>query len=178
MGLLISLFSTSCSIKSNPPGKPEIVDMRINHFRQTAMGEGPHLVYLIQEGDNIGTGDWSYLYDGVEGFDYEPEYIYDLKVRKINIDNPPADGSSLKYILVNVSSKEKVSEDESFDIHLKSSGYNFVRESGNELSLLNEYLINCSNMCEALSFNLENEENVTGTFVHGPDDSLLLQSFN
>lgn len=175
MGLLVSLFSISCSLIGNPPGKTELVDMRVNHYRQTAIGEGPVLVYLMQEEDDIGNDDWSYLYDGVEGFNFEPGYIYDLKVRKIDIDNPPADGSSLQYILVNVRSKEKVPEDESFDIHLKAFGYNFVRESNNEMSLLNEYLIHCDDLCESLSSDLQNKEEVTGTFIHGPEETLVLQ---
>lgn len=178
MGLLVSLVSTSCSLKGNPPAKPQIVDIRINHFRQTAIGEGPHLVYLMQEEGDIGNEEWSYLYDGVEGFDFEAGYIYDLKVRKITIENPPQDASSIKYILVNVSSKEKVPENESFDIYLKRFGYNFVEESNNAMFLLNEYLINCNDLCESLSSKLENEEEVTGTFVHGPEETLILQTIN
>jgi len=178
MGLLASFFSTSCSLKGNPPSKPEMVEMRINHFRQTAVGEGPYLVYLIQEEENIGNENWTYLYDRIEGFNYEPGYVYDLKVRRINIDNPPADGSSLKYILVNVRSKEKVPEDESFDIHLKAYGYTFVWESNSEMSLLNEYLIVCNDLCEKLSSDLQKEEEVTGTFIHGPEETLILQAIN
>lgn len=178
MGLLASILSVSCSLQGDSPVSIETVDMRINHFRQTAMGEGRYLVYLTQEDSDVGSSDWSYLYDKIEGFDYEKGYIYDLKVRKINIENPPADGSTIKYVLVNVRSKERALEDESFDIYLKSFGENFLTQSNEDLLLLYEYKIDCGNMCETLETGLESEENVTGTFIHGPDESLLLQSIS
>ncbi|SDR65241.1 DUF4377 domain-containing protein [Christiangramia echinicola] len=176
MGLLTSFLSVSCSLNGDSPGTTDIVDMRINHFRQTAVGEGQCLVYLVQEGGEIGANNWNFFYDEIEGFDYELGYIYTIKARKINIENPPADGSSLKYVLVSVSTKERVQDSETFDIHLKSYNENFVTQSENEFFLLNQYKIDCSNMCETLTEDLDTKEKVTGTFIHGPDESLLLQS--
>lgn len=46
------------------------------------------------------TGDYEYFYNNIEGFSYQPGYEYELKVRVEKINNPPADASSLKYILV------------------------------------------------------------------------------
>ena len=177
LGIITSFSLSGCSIKGNPSQGPEMVEMRVNHFRQTAVGEGPYLVYLIQENEKIGTGDWSYLYDGIEGFNYELGYVYELKARKLTIENPPADGSSIKYILVNVRSKEKASENENFEVNLKSYDYNFVMENGSDLSLLNEYKIECNSMCSSLVASLENEEEVIGTFTHGEDETLILQTF-
>ena len=178
MGLLTSFFSASCSLKGDSPNSTEIVDMRINHFRQTAVGEGRYLVYLVQEEDEIGNNDWNYLYEEIQGFDYELGYIYTITVRKINIENPPADGSSVKYVLVSVRSKEEVPDGETFDVYLKSYGENFVTQSENDLFLLHEYKIDCNSMCETLTADLDTKEKVTGTFIHGPDESLILQSLN
>lgn len=177
IGMLVSIFSLSCSLKGNPPGIPEVVDMRINHYQQTGIGEGLYLVYLVQEGENIGGEDWSYLYDEVEGFKYEPGYVYDIKVRKVEVENPPADASSIKYILVNVRSKEKVPENETFEIDLKKYEYSFVNFEGDEMFLLYKYLIDCNSMCDELINDLESQEKVTATFIHGPDESLILQSY-
>ena len=177
-GILTSFFSISCSLNGNPSGKPEITEVRINHFRQTAMGEGPYLVYLMQEDGNIGGDQWNYLYDGIEGFDFLPGYIYDLRVKKITIENPSADGSSIKYILVNVRNKQKVPENEFFQVNLKSFGYNFVWADSQNLSLLGEYAIDCNNICVDLTAALEDQTDVTGTFIHGPNQSLVLQSIN
>ncbi len=52
-------------------------------------------------------GEWEFFYDDIEGFKYEPKYQYELKVEVKSDPNPPADGSSLKYRLLEVVSKKK-----------------------------------------------------------------------
>lgn len=47
------------------------------------------------------------FYSNIEGFTYEPGYEYVLKVKTEKVANPPADGSSVKYILVREISKTK-----------------------------------------------------------------------
>jgi heat shock protein HslJ len=53
---------------------------------------------------------WSTLYDNIEGFDYEEGYEYLLKVKVKKVKNPPADASSIKFILVEVYEKKKTQE--------------------------------------------------------------------
>ncbi|MEY8761849.1 DUF4377 domain-containing protein [Chryseobacterium tongliaoense] len=50
---------------------------------------------------------WTNFYSNIEGFTYEPGYEYILKVKTEKIENPPADGSSIKYTLVKQVSKTK-----------------------------------------------------------------------
>lgn len=50
---------------------------------------------------------WTNFYTNIEGFTYEPGYEYVLKVKTEKIENPPADGSSIKYTLVKQISKTK-----------------------------------------------------------------------
>ncbi len=50
---------------------------------------------------------WSTLYDNIEGFNYEEGYEYLLGVKIKRVKNPPADASSIKYILVEVYEKKK-----------------------------------------------------------------------
>jgi heat shock protein HslJ len=45
-------------------------------------------------------GPWTLFYSEIEGFSYEPGFTYELRVRKETVANPPADGSSLRHILV------------------------------------------------------------------------------
>ena len=52
-------------------------------------------------------GEWEFFYDDIEGFKYEPKYQYELKVEIKSDPSPPADGSSLKYRLLEVVSKKK-----------------------------------------------------------------------
>ena len=51
--------------------------------------------------------DWSNFHDAIEGFDYEQGYLYRLKVEKIQVENPPADASSIRYRLVELLDKTK-----------------------------------------------------------------------
>lgn len=45
---------------------------------------------------------------GIEGFEYVEGFKYKIKVRIINIDNPPADGNTERYELVEIISKELI----------------------------------------------------------------------
>ena len=49
---------------------------------------------------------WQYFYSEIEGFTFEPGYRYELRVREEKVANPPADGSSLRWTLVKVVSKQ------------------------------------------------------------------------
>lgn len=64
--------------------------------------------YQAQENKIINENDWQYFCQSIEGFDgiYEEGYIYQISVNKIKIKNPPQDGSSVKYELIEVLSKE------------------------------------------------------------------------
>ncbi len=67
-------------------------------------GVAPQKCMLVK--DKI-VDDWTTFYDQIEGFDYEEGYEYLLNVKIKTIKNPPADGSSLKYTLVEVFEKKK-----------------------------------------------------------------------
>ena len=43
----------------------------------------------------------------IQGFEYEEGFEYVLKVSQIHVENPPADGSSIGYVLIEVLSKSK-----------------------------------------------------------------------
>jgi hypothetical protein len=64
----------------------------------------------VQKGESL-TGDWTYFYDVIEGFVYEPGYIYRIEVeeRKIPREQVPADASSMSYRLVRVIEKRPAS---------------------------------------------------------------------
>ena len=55
---------------------------------------------------------WFFFYDGIQGFDYEPGYIWTLKVSLHEYSEEWADASSHEYRLVEVLSKEEASVDE------------------------------------------------------------------
>ena len=52
---------------------------------------------------------WGLLYDAIIGFDYEPGFLYEIRVKEEPVANPPADASSIRRTLVSVLSKTPVS---------------------------------------------------------------------
>ena len=51
------------------------------------------------------TEPWGRFYDAIEGFDHEPGVLYELRVARRRIIDPPADGSSFHYRLLSVINK-------------------------------------------------------------------------
>ena len=84
------------------------INMMVNSYTVNCVGEMEGTCLLVQEGNMIGTENWEnfYFVDGIEGFNYEPGFVYGLKVKKTEIKNPPAGGSSIRYELVEIVSKE------------------------------------------------------------------------
>lgn len=171
-------LTTSCSKDENPH---EVVNLRVNHYKQTAIGFGPRLVLQTQESNEIGMDTWSYFYSDIEGFNYEPGFIYMLSVEKQKISNPLQDGSSIKYILKKVISKEKVSSEVTFEIKLKSIKLSdppsFVTgDLDSNYKILNEIEIDCNDLCENLSEKLQTEDEVSGIFKHADNNTISLIS--
>ena len=65
-------------------------------------GVGPQKCMLIKEGLE---DEWTYFYDQIEGFKYEEGFTYELLVNEIQVPNPAADASSIRYELNNIVSK-------------------------------------------------------------------------
>lgn len=60
-------------------------------------GVAPQTCMLVKESLEE---DFRYFYDQIEGFTFEPGYTYELVVDEEQIENPPADASSIKWVLV------------------------------------------------------------------------------
>lgn len=82
--------------------------MRINFYTETCIGERAGATcLLVQFDEQLDTDMWSYFNEPIEGFQYQEGYIYRLRVRKETIKDPPMDGSSMRFILLDVLSKQK-----------------------------------------------------------------------
>lgn len=80
--------------------------------RVECVGVGPQMCYQVKE---TAEGEWEFFYSEIEGFDYEAGYQYELLVREEAVANPPADGSSLRWELLEVVSKEAVEASSDID---------------------------------------------------------------
>jgi len=171
--LILLIFGILFSCSNDAGNEFQITNMRINHYQNTGIGEGLFLTLMVQEGNNIGSDNWFKFYNNIEGFDYQPGYIYDIKVVVEQVDNPPADGSSLKYTLQEIKSTQKVDIETPFEIELKINGQSFItKTSGYEL--LDQIEIDCNILCENLSNELQTKNEVSGTFKHISNNRIRL----
>jgi len=70
-------------------------------------GVGKMNCLQVKRGEDFETLRWESFYSNIEGFEYQPGYIYKIKVNESKRKNVPADASSLEYELVEVLSKEQ-----------------------------------------------------------------------
>ena len=99
-----AFFITSqCKPMPNESGKDEKT-MIIASETKDCTGVAPMKCLQVKEKES---GNWENFYSNIEGFTYEPGFEYTLKIRTEKIENPPMDGSSIRYILVKEISKVK-----------------------------------------------------------------------
>ncbi len=104
--ILFVLVITIASCSSLTQGQEEATQktLFVGPEREACIGAVPQECYLIKE--NL-EDKWEFLYDEIEGFEYEEGWTYKLRVEQQTVDDPPADGSSLRLILIEVVSKVK-----------------------------------------------------------------------
>ncbi|QKX07061.1 DUF4377 domain-containing protein [Aquimarina sp. TRL1] len=92
---------------SKKVGKEEI--LWIHSAKVPCMGVAPMSCFSVKKEGTGVSQDWELFYDTIEGFSYEPGYLYKIKVgvTDIPVEMVPADASSVKYTLIRVISKEK-----------------------------------------------------------------------
>jgi hypothetical protein len=73
-------------------------------------GEAPQQCLQVREKESL---PYRNLYSSIEGFDYEPSYVYELRVEATAVPHPPADASAVRYRLLEVVSKRKATASKS-----------------------------------------------------------------
>ena len=71
--------------------------------RVDCVGVAPQKCYQFKEDPSE---ERRFFYGEITGFEYEPGYQYELRVCEETVANPPADGSSLRWELIEVVIKE------------------------------------------------------------------------
>ncbi|WP_204141387.1 DUF4377 domain-containing protein [Halomicronema sp. CCY15110] len=83
----------------------EIVTLYVGPETVDCVGVGPQTCLQVRYEPD---GDYELFYSRIEGFEYAPGYAYELLVQKTPVENPPADGSSIEWMLVEVISQTPV----------------------------------------------------------------------
>lgn len=100
--LLCPLITISCqAVKNNQMVTSVFI---INSYRVSCTGVAPMECLQIRK---EGSDTWELFYSEIEGFQYEPGYLYRIRVREEKLDSSlvPADASSIKYTLISVEEK-------------------------------------------------------------------------
>ena len=97
---LASIAVAACGPVGGPVGKT----IYVGPYLVDCEGVAPQTCMLVKE--NL-DDDWTYFYDQIEGFDYEPGFEYELRINEEKVENPPADASSIRWVLVEVVSKTR-----------------------------------------------------------------------
>ena len=70
---------------------------------------------MIYEGGSRG---WEFFFDGVEGFDFEPGFIYTLEIRLEDLGPYIQDAGPYAYHLLKIIEKKKTPDDFSYDTYV------------------------------------------------------------
>ncbi|MBW1295560.1 DUF4377 domain-containing protein [Aquimarina litoralis] len=181
--LILLLLIISCN---DDDDVIEITSIRVNHYLDTGFITffgNLGVINTIQEGNQIGQEEFLNSYSEIQGFEYELGFIHDLLVKKIQISDPPQDGSSIKLELLEVLSKQAAPLDTEFKIQLtlntnEDTFLNWVIvDQENNFSLINSSIsIECGSLCLELLTRINNQEQITGVFTHGENNTYILQN--
>lgn len=106
LALSILLVSGGCDVFG--PSPTQVIVMYVGP--RTAPCHSPHMTECLLVRMNP-RDEWTFFYTGIIGFEHEPGYAYTLNVLTRRIDNPPADGSSVEYRLLQVLRRTPVAPD-------------------------------------------------------------------
>jgi hypothetical protein len=98
---LAGLVVTGCSA--------ETATFRIDHHKASCQGLAPRMCLLTDDGP---------LAEGISGFEYRWGYETVVEVEVETIDDPPLDGSSIRYDLREVLEERRVGVDETFRVSI------------------------------------------------------------
>lgn len=112
-GAAFALAAAACSEGTGDgDGVPEAAierEVLVAHFVSDCVGVGSQQCLNVRESAEAA---WTLWYDPIEGFEHEAGYDYRLMISETKVLNPPADGSSIRWTLIEVLEKTPVAADE------------------------------------------------------------------
>ena len=109
--LILFAFTIGCDRAGSviTPDEKNIEIITIGPYTETCQGLIEQQCYLEF---NEERQEWHFFYESIQGFDFEPGYIYTLKVRLEDRGTEIQDVGRYAYHLIEVLSKEEASVDE------------------------------------------------------------------
>ena len=103
-GMLALLFLLAGCGEPAPQDKPGQL-LYVAPYGTACIGVGVMECLRVKE---EGDANWQLFYNHIDGFAYKEGFEYTLRVKVEAVDAPPADGSSLRYTLLEVVEKTPV----------------------------------------------------------------------
>jgi hypothetical protein len=102
--LALLLGGAAAACEGLPTAAEEVVTLHVAPFQRECTGMVVMQCMQVKERPQ---DEWQNFYDAIEGFTYEPGHTYRLRVLKRPVPNPPADGSSVSWHLLEVLEKAR-----------------------------------------------------------------------
>lgn len=105
--VLISLLFVTKACSSQPGPNEHIY--WVNSTKVPCVGVAPTHCLQVFKGEILDPTEWEFFHSPIEGFEFEPGYVYKLLVREETVakEELAADASSLRITLVKILQKEK-----------------------------------------------------------------------
>lgn len=173
LGCLVPMaFIAGCGGGSGDAGAPidvEPMALEVDHYRVPCDAEGRQFCFRVR---SVGDGEWTLLYDGIEGFDYAWGNAYVLRVWERAVNAEVGGAGVLRY-LDSIEDEHPVRK--RFELDLAPGDLTEARDA--DFALLGERLIDCGSpeVCTILRTRIANHTPVTVAFRHGetPADSAI-----
>jgi hypothetical protein len=97
---LVLVLASACTASTAP--HEEVLVLEVAATRVPCVGVAPMQCLQVRTSADA---PWQPFYDAIEGFAWEPGYRYTLRVARRAVLDPPADGSSVAFRLLEILAK-------------------------------------------------------------------------
>jgi len=176
--LLVAALIFSCSATDESITTEE-VNLAVDHYKTISAYNGT--AFVIYENGSLGDEN-ARVYGLIDHFNFEPGYTYSLSANKTTIENAGTNAKTIRFTVNSVDSRQAVRPDAEFRIpmikFINGRGMaTFIRRQADSTFILgNEIPFNCNYFCPDLDRAIEQRNEITGIFKHGPEGSYQLMS--
>ena len=158
---------------SVPSADGPVQSLFVKHHKSECLGVGPQLCMLVRSTEQ---DEWGLFYDGIEGFEFEWGYNYELLISVHEVPDPPADGSSREYRLIRTVSKKATPAESTFDFPSVYAPELIQKANDNTFRLGFEQLLSCTPTdCQTMASLLEQQFSIFFELKYSPDPTAPLQ---
>jgi len=149
-------------------GDPTRSTLLVQHYAAECVGVSIQRCLLVKK---AGETEFGFLYDGIEGFQYDWGFVYELEVEEHRVANPPADGSSIRRVLRTQRTRTRVRPGTEFDLVVSGGLAPVHRVAPDRYRYLwwPEFVCTAGVSCEDVVLQLEAGKRIHFRFAHPAD---------